>query len=57
MGEAGNVAMATGFNWVGDYVTFPNSSPQKIIAHALMGGDCWLKPQVAISKPGLPLPG
>jgi len=30
--------MATGFNWVGDYVTFPNGSPQKIIAHALMGG-------------------
>jgi hypothetical protein len=27
-----------GFNWVGDYVTFPNGSPQKIIAHALMGG-------------------
>ena len=38
LGEAGNVAMATGFNWVGDYVTFPNGSPQKIIAHALMGG-------------------
>jgi len=38
LGEAGNVAMATGFNWVGDYVTFPNGSPQKILAHALMGG-------------------
>ncbi|MCT6999971.1 DUF637 domain-containing protein, partial [Salmonella enterica] len=38
LGEAGNVAMATGFNWVGDYVTFPNGSPQKIIAHAFMGG-------------------
>ncbi|WP_244653753.1 DUF637 domain-containing protein [Pseudomonas lutea] len=38
LGEAGNVAMATGFNWVGDYVAFPNGSPQKIIAHALMGG-------------------
>ncbi|TFY84768.1 filamentous hemagglutinin N-terminal domain-containing protein [Pseudomonas nabeulensis] len=38
LGEAGNVAMATGFNWVGDTVRFPDGSVQKIVAHALMGG-------------------
>lgn len=38
LGEAGNMAMATGFNWVGDKVTFPNGSVQKIAAHAIMGG-------------------
>ncbi|MDR6956180.1 filamentous hemagglutinin [Pseudomonas brassicacearum] len=38
MGEAGNVAMATGFNWVGDTVKFPEGSFQKVLAHALMGG-------------------
>ncbi|WP_330564856.1 DUF637 domain-containing protein [Pseudomonas yamanorum] len=38
LGEAGNVAMATGFNWVGDTIKFPDGSIQKIAAHALMGG-------------------
>ncbi|AYF50015.1 filamentous hemagglutinin N-terminal domain-containing protein [Pseudomonas fluorescens] len=38
LGEAGNMAMATGFNWVGDQITFPNGSVQKIAAHAIMGG-------------------
>ncbi|WP_407311137.1 DUF637 domain-containing protein [Pseudomonas sp. nanlin1] len=38
LGEAGNVAMATGFNWVGDSIRFPDGSAQKILAHALMGG-------------------
>ena len=38
MGEAGNVAMATGFNWVGDTVKFPDGGFQKVVAHALMGG-------------------
>ncbi|CRM54441.1 two-partner secretion domain-containing protein [Pseudomonas sp. 44 R 15] len=38
LGEAGNVAMATGFNWVGDTIKFPDGSVQKIVAHALMGG-------------------
>ncbi|MGY2374322.1 two-partner secretion domain-containing protein [Pseudomonas sp. SDO524_S393] len=38
LGEAGNMAMATGFNWVGDTITFPNGSVQKIAAHAIMGG-------------------
>ncbi|UZE03243.1 filamentous hemagglutinin N-terminal domain-containing protein [Pseudomonas mediterranea] len=37
-GEAGNVAMATGFNWVGDTIKFPDGSFQKVVAHALMGG-------------------
>ncbi len=36
--EAGNVAMATGFNFVGDYVKFPDGSVEKIMAHAVMGG-------------------
>nr|WP_260959797.1 DUF637 domain-containing protein [Pseudomonas citri] len=38
LGEAGNVAMATGFNWVGDTIKFPDGGPQKIVAHAIMGG-------------------
>lgn len=39
IGEAGNVAMATGFNWVGDNtIRFPDGSVEKVIAHALMGG-------------------
>ncbi|MGX1172912.1 two-partner secretion domain-containing protein [Pseudomonas sp. R151218B TE3479] len=38
LGEAGNVAMATGFNWVGDNIKFSNGGPQKIVAHAIMGG-------------------
>jgi len=37
-GEAGSVAMATGFNWVGDTVKFPDGGLQKIVAHAIMGG-------------------
>ncbi|WP_407311131.1 hypothetical protein [Pseudomonas sp. nanlin1] len=32
------MAMATGFNWVGDSIRFPDGSAQKILAHALMGG-------------------
>ncbi|MGY4490752.1 guanyl-specific ribonuclease Sa [Pseudomonas sp. TE3610] len=32
------MAMATGFNFVGDYVKFPNGSIEKIAAHAIMGG-------------------
>jgi filamentous hemagglutinin len=38
MGEAGSVAMATGFNWVGDNIKFPDGGFQKIVAHAIMGG-------------------
>ncbi|WP_025130358.1 DUF637 domain-containing protein, partial [Pseudomonas sp. PH1b] len=38
LAEAGNVAMATGFNWVGDNVRFPNGGLEKVVAHALMGG-------------------
>ncbi|WP_429540193.1 DUF637 domain-containing protein [Pseudomonas fluorescens] len=38
LGEAGNMAMATGFNWVGDTIKFPDGSIQKVLAHALMGG-------------------
>ncbi|MCE0461111.1 two-partner secretion domain-containing protein [Pseudomonas uvaldensis] len=38
LGEAGNVAMATGFNWVGDTIKFPDGGPEKIVAHAIMGG-------------------
>jgi len=30
--------MATGFNWVGDTIRFPDGGPQKIVAHAIMGG-------------------
>ncbi|WP_223435058.1 MULTISPECIES: DUF637 domain-containing protein [unclassified Pseudomonas] len=38
VGEAGNVAMATGFNWIGDTIKFPEGSLEKTVAHALMGG-------------------
>ncbi|MDP9781401.1 two-partner secretion domain-containing protein [Pseudomonas fluorescens] len=38
LGEAGNVAMATGFKWVGDTIKFPDGGLQKIVAHAIMGG-------------------
>ncbi|GID09093.1 hypothetical protein TMM008_62950 [Pseudomonas sp. 008] len=39
VGEAGNVAMATGFNWIGDItIKFPEGSLEKVVAHALMGG-------------------
>ncbi|UIN54182.1 DUF637 domain-containing protein [Pseudomonas kribbensis] len=38
MGQAGSVAMATGFNWVGDTIKFPEGSLEKTVAHALMGG-------------------
>ncbi|RBC01515.1 filamentous hemagglutinin N-terminal domain-containing protein [Pseudomonas sp. MWU12-2115] len=39
LGEASSVAMATGFNWVGDKtIKFPNGSIEKVVAHALMGG-------------------
>jgi len=38
VGEAGNVAMATGFKWVGDTIKFPDGGLQKIVAHAIMGG-------------------
>ncbi|EJM09082.1 putative hemagglutinin (DUF637), partial [Pseudomonas sp. GM18] len=39
LGEAGNVAMATGFNWIGDItIKFPEGSLEKVVAHALMGG-------------------
>ena len=39
LGEAGSVAMATGFNWVGDNtIKFPEGSVEKVVAHALMGG-------------------
>ena len=36
--QANNVAMATGFNFVGDYVKFPTGSLEKVLAHTLMGG-------------------
>jgi filamentous hemagglutinin len=36
--EATNIAMATGFNWVGDHVRFPDGSAQKVVAHAVVGG-------------------
>jgi filamentous hemagglutinin len=36
--QAGNSAMAIGFKLVGDYVSYPEGSPQKILAHAIMGG-------------------
>ncbi|MHC8325518.1 two-partner secretion domain-containing protein [Pseudomonas sp. LB1P83] len=38
LGEAGNVAMATGFDWIGDTIKFPEGSLEKVVAHALMGG-------------------
>ncbi|WP_434672558.1 DUF637 domain-containing protein [Pseudomonas sp. R1-15] len=38
LGEAGSVAMATGFKWVGDTIKFPDGGLQKIVAHAIMGG-------------------
>ncbi|MCP1476582.1 filamentous hemagglutinin [Pseudomonas sp. EB276 TE3739] len=39
LGEASSVAMATGFNWVGDKtIKFPDGSVEKVVAHALMGG-------------------
>ena len=39
LGETGNVAMATGFNFVGDNtIKFPDGSVEKVVAHALMGG-------------------
>jgi filamentous hemagglutinin len=39
VGEAGNVAMATGFDWIGDTtIKFPEGSLEKVVAHALMGG-------------------
>lgn len=38
VGEAGNVAMATGFDWIGDTIKFPDGSLEKVVAHALMGG-------------------
>ena len=39
LGEASSVAMATGFNWVGDKtIRFPDGSVEKVAAHALMGG-------------------
>nr|WP_311776195.1 DUF637 domain-containing protein [Pseudomonas sp. RIT778] len=38
VGQAGSVAMATGFNWVGDTIKFPDGSLEKTVAHALMGG-------------------
>ncbi|MDF3937179.1 DUF637 domain-containing protein, partial [Pseudomonas citronellolis] len=38
--QAGNVGMAVGFNMIGDWALgkYPDGSPQKIMAHALMGG-------------------
>jgi filamentous hemagglutinin len=36
--QAGSSAMAIGFKLVGDYVSYPEGSPQKILAHAIMGG-------------------
>ncbi|WP_242167575.1 MULTISPECIES: filamentous hemagglutinin N-terminal domain-containing protein [unclassified Pseudomonas] len=38
LSQAGNTAMAAGFNWVGDTVKYDDGSPQKVLAHALMGG-------------------
>ncbi|BAQ73828.1 filamentous hemagglutinin [Pseudomonas sp. Os17] len=39
MGEAGQMAMASGFNWIGDNaIHFPDASVQKVVAHAIMGG-------------------
>ncbi|HBO4955908.1 TPA: DUF637 domain-containing protein, partial [Pseudomonas aeruginosa] len=39
-GQATNLAMAAGFNLIGDWADgkFDSGSPQKIMAHALMGG-------------------
>lgn len=39
LGEASSVAMATGFDFVGDNtLKFPEGSAEKVVAHALMGG-------------------
>jgi filamentous hemagglutinin len=39
LGEASSVAMATGFNFVGDKtIKFPEGGVVKVVAHALMGG-------------------
>ncbi|MDD0976811.1 filamentous hemagglutinin N-terminal domain-containing protein, partial [Pseudomonas fontis] len=39
VGQAGSIAMATGFKWVGDNtIKFDNGSVPKIFAHAIMGG-------------------
>jgi filamentous hemagglutinin len=37
-GQARNIGMAVGFNFIGDAVNYPPGSPQKVMAHALMGG-------------------
>ncbi len=37
-GQARNLGMAVGFNFIGDSVKYPDGSPPKIMAHALMGG-------------------
>ncbi|WP_157837651.1 DUF637 domain-containing protein [Pseudomonas nitroreducens] len=37
-GQARNLGMAVGFNFIGDSVKYPDGSPQKILSHALMGG-------------------
>ncbi|MCO3432564.1 filamentous hemagglutinin N-terminal domain-containing protein [Pseudomonas aeruginosa] len=37
-GQARNLGMAVGFNFIGDSGKYPDGSPPKIMAHALMGG-------------------
>lgn len=37
-GQARNLGMAVGFNFIGGSVKYPDGSPPKIMAHALMGG-------------------
>lgn len=37
-GQARNLGMAVGFNFIGDSVKYPDGSPPKIMTHALMGG-------------------
>ncbi|MCO3676016.1 hypothetical protein FA142_25760, partial [Pseudomonas aeruginosa] len=37
-GQARNLGMAVGFNFIGDSVKYSDGSPPKIMAHALMGG-------------------
>ncbi|WP_457958012.1 two-partner secretion domain-containing protein [Pseudomonas aeruginosa] len=37
-GQARNLGMAVGFNFIGDSVKYPDGSPPKIMAHVLMGG-------------------
>ncbi len=37
-GQARNLGMAVGFNFIGASVKYPDGSPPKIMAHALMGG-------------------